>query len=85
MSKLTNATEAKGARKCNKKCQNCGKMPQSGHYVSHSNIKTNRRFRPNLQSVRHQFPDGSVGTITLCTRCIRSGAVTKPAPRNYQA
>jgi large subunit ribosomal protein L28 len=64
-----------------KKCENCGKTPQSGHNVSHSNIKTKRRFEPNLQTVRHQSPDGGVRKITLCTRCIRSGAVTKPAPR----
>ena len=64
-----------------KKCDNCGKIPQSGNNVSHSNIKTKRRFEPNLQSVRHQTADGTVRKITLCTRCIRSGAVTKPAPR----
>ena len=65
-----------------KKCDNCGKIPQSGNNVSHSNIKTKRRFIPNLQSVRHQSPDGTVRKITLCTRCIRSGAVTKPVRRN---
>lgn len=64
-----------------KKCEHCGKIPQSGHNVSHSNIKTKRRFNPNLQSVRHQAPNGAVRKITLCTRCIRSGAVTKPSPR----
>lgn len=64
-----------------KKCEQCGKIPQSGNNVSHSNIKTKRRFEPNLQTVRHQSPDGSVRKITLCTRCIRSGAVTKPSPR----
>ena len=41
-----------------KKCENCGKIPQVGHHVSHSNIKTNRRFNPNLQTVRHQTPEG---------------------------
>lgn len=64
-----------------KKCENCGKIPQSGNNVSHSNIKTKRRFVPNLQSVRHQTADGTVRKITLCTRCIRSGAVTKPSQR----
>lgn len=77
--------EQKGARKCNRKCDHCGKMPQSGHHVSHSNIKTKRRFNPNLQKVRHQKADGGVCTLLLCTRCIRSGAVTKPAPRVLQA
>ncbi|MDR2076419.1 MAG: 50S ribosomal protein L28 [Desulfovibrio sp.] len=64
-----------------KVCDHCGKTPRTGHHVSHSNIKTKRRFHPNLQEVRHQSPDGTVRTLTLCTRCIRSGAVTKPSPR----
>jgi|HubBroStandDraft_1064217.scaffolds.fasta_scaffold122074_4 large subunit ribosomal protein L28 len=33
-------------------CQITGKVPVSGHKVSHSNIKTNRRFLPNLQTKR---------------------------------
>lgn len=61
-----------------KQCEVCGKKAQVGHLVSHSNIKTKRRFNPNLQSVRHQFPDGEVRTINVCTRCIRSGAIQKP-------
>lgn len=65
-----------------KECAMCGKKPQTGHLVSHSNIKTNRRFNPNLQSVRHQYPNGEVRTITVCTRCLRSGRVTKPVVRS---
>ena len=38
-----------------KQCEFCGKKPQTGNYVSHSNIKTKRVFNPNLQNVRHQF------------------------------
>ena len=34
-----------------RRCELTGKQPQSGHHVSHSNVKTNRRFNPNLQSV----------------------------------
>ena len=64
-----------------KECDFCGKKPQVGNLVSHSNIKTKRRFNPNLQRVRHQFPDGSVRTLTVCTRCLRSGHVSKPAVR----
>ncbi len=33
------------------RCDSTGKKPLSGHKVSHSNIKTKRRFMPNLQSV----------------------------------
>jgi large subunit ribosomal protein L28 len=31
-------------------CKVTGKVPVSGHTVSHSNIKTKRRFLPNLQT-----------------------------------
>lgn len=64
-----------------KECDFCGKKPQVGNLVSHSNIKTKRRFNPNLQRVRHQFPDGSVRTLTICTRCLRCGLVSKPTVR----
>ena len=33
-------------------CQVTGKKPIGGHKVSHSNIKTLRRFNPNLQKKR---------------------------------
>ncbi|MGB1091742.1 MAG: 50S ribosomal protein L28 [Oceanobacter sp.] len=36
-----------------KVCQVTGKKPVSGNNVSHSNIKTKRRFLPNLQY--HRF------------------------------
>lgn len=61
-----------------KECAFCGKKPQVGNLVSHSNIKTKRRFNPNLQRVRHQEANGTVRTLTVCTRCLRSGLVRKP-------
>ncbi|ATL48153.1 50S ribosomal protein L28 [Chitinophaga caeni] len=33
-------------------CQVTGKKPTTGHHVSFSNIKTRRRFLPNLQKKR---------------------------------
>jgi len=33
-------------------CQVTGKKPVSGNSISHSNIKTKRRFLPNLQNKR---------------------------------
>ncbi len=33
-------------------CQVTGKRPVTGHYVSFSNVKTNRWFLPNLQKKR---------------------------------
>lgn len=34
-----------------RRCDLTGKAPQVGHKVSHSNIKTKRRFLPNLFNV----------------------------------
>ena len=33
-------------------CTVCGKGPITGHNVSHANNRTNRRWYPNLQTVR---------------------------------
>ena len=38
-------------------CQITGKKPLTGHSVSHSNIKTKRRFLPNLQKKRFFFAE----------------------------
>jgi large subunit ribosomal protein L28 len=59
-------------------CDCCGKGRLVGNKVSHSNIKTKRVQRPNLQRV-HALVDGSPRRIRVCTRCLRSGLVTKVA------
>lgn len=59
-------------------CAVCGKRPVSGNNVSHAHNKTKRRFNPNLQRVR-ALVDGATRRIRVCTRCIRSGKVTKVA------
>lgn len=38
-------------------CQVTGKRPMVGNSVSHSNIKTKRRFLPNLQKKRFFFAE----------------------------
>ncbi len=38
-------------------CQVTGKKPISGNSVSHSNIKTKRRFLPNLQTKRFFYAE----------------------------
>ena len=38
-------------------CMVTGKKPMVGHSVSHSNIKTKRRFLPNLQTKRFFFAE----------------------------
>jgi len=59
-------------------CEICGKRPQVGNNVSHAHNKTRRRFNPNLQSVR-SLQSGRVLRVRVCTRCLRSGKIVKPA------
>ena len=59
-------------------CEICGKGPTAGNNVSHANNKTRRRFLPNLQRVRARV-EGRVRRVRVCTRCLRSGRVTKVA------
>lgn len=62
-------------------CSKCGKRPRVGNNVSHANNKSKRRFKPNLHKVRALMPSGQVCKVVVCTRCLRSGAITKPAAR----
>lgn len=54
-----------------KECSKCGKKAMSGHNVSHSNRKTKRSFKVNLQSKK--IDDGGVTRkVLLCSKCIKS-------------
>ena len=57
-------------------CEICGKSPVAGRRVSHAHNVSNRVFRPNLRAVRAATPGGSK-RVEVCTRCLRSGKVTK--------
>jgi large subunit ribosomal protein L28 len=59
-------------------CAICGKQRRVANNVSHSNIKTKSIQRPNLQRV-HVEMDGTRTHVRVCTRCLRSGKVTKVA------
>jgi large subunit ribosomal protein L28 len=59
-------------------CDICGKRPMSGNNVSHANNHTRRRWKPNLRKVR-ALNQGTVRYLQVCTRCLRSGLVVKPA------
>jgi len=57
-------------------CAICGKQRRVANNVSHSNIKTKSQQRPNLQRV-HVTIGASKKRIRICTRCLRSGFVSK--------
>ena len=54
-------------------CQVTGKKPISGNKVSHSNIKTKRRFLPNLQTKRYYIAEEDKWvTIKVSSEAIRT-------------
>ncbi len=54
-------------------CLVTGKKPMVGHTVSHSNIKTKRRFLPNLQTKRFYFAEEDRWiTMKVSTDAIRT-------------
>ena len=57
-------------------CEICGKGTVTGMNVSHSHLKTKRTWKPNIQRVR-AIVDGEVKRVNVCTRCLRSGKVTR--------
>jgi len=59
-------------------CDICGKHPRWQQRQSCQN-HTKRRWKPNLRRVRAVVTQGSVRYIQVCTRCLRSGKVIKPA------
>jgi large subunit ribosomal protein L28 len=53
------------------KCEICGKTPSFGHNVSHSNVRTKRQWKPNIQKVT-VYKEGRPKRMKLCTRCLRT-------------
>ncbi len=59
-----------------RKCEICGKGQVSGNNVSHSNRHTRRKWNANIQTVKVN-ESGTVTRKNVCTRCIRSGKITR--------
>jgi len=54
-------------------CEITGKKMISGHKVSHSNKKSNRKFLPNLQTKKFFIPEtGEWITLKVSTSAIRT-------------
>ena len=58
------------------KCDVCGKGVAFGIKVSHSHSRSNRTWKPNVRKVR-AVVNGSVKSMHVCTRCLRSGKVER--------
>jgi large subunit ribosomal protein L28 len=73
-----------------RQCDSCGKGPQLGNtvrtrgkqkYLGGVGTKvtgiSRRKFRPNLQRVKVTTANGTHKAMHVCTKCLRSGAITK--------
>lgn len=58
------------------KCDVCGKGVVFGIKVSHSHRRSNRTWKPNVKRVK-AIVNGSPTHVHVCTRCLRSGKVTR--------
>lgn len=58
------------------KCEFCGKGVMFGNQVSHSHRRSNRPWKPNVKRVK-AVVEGSPKHVYVCTRCLRSGKVTR--------
>ena len=65
-------------------CEICDKCRMTGNKRSHSNIKTRTVQRANVQAIR-ALVGKTVRTVKVCSRCLRSGKVTKAPIRQIPA
>jgi large subunit ribosomal protein L28 len=72
-------------------CDFCGKRTESGGSIARRGLpkkkggvglritgRSKRKFQPNIQRVRALI-DGDVRRVKICTRCLKSGKIVKPA------
>lgn len=59
-----------------RKCEVCGKDGNTGMAVSHSHIRSKKKWLPNVQKVR-VVVNGTPKRINVCTRCLRSNKVQR--------
>lgn len=59
-----------------RKCDVCGRGPDTGYAVSHSNRHNKRRWLPNLQRVK-VLEGGAPKRLHVCTTCLKSGKVRR--------
>ena len=57
-------------------CEVCGKKPSFGVSISHSHVRSKRRWNPNIQRVR-AIVNGSPKRMHVCTSCLKAGKIQK--------
>ena len=72
-------------------CEFCSKGTRAGGSIARRGLpkkkggvglnitgRSKRKFKPNVQRVR-ALVDGEVKRVKICTRCLKSGKIVKPA------
>ena len=59
-----------------RRCDVCGKGPQVGYNVSHSHVRTKRRWLPNLQRVMAK-QGAAAKRVHVCAKCLKAGKVVR--------
>ncbi len=59
-----------------KVCVICNKGKSTGFQISHSNIKTKRKWYPNIQKIKILL-NGTPRRANVCSRCIKAGKVER--------
>jgi len=59
-----------------RECIICDKKTVTGNNVSHSHLKTKRRWLPNLQKVKALI-NGEVRRVYVCTKCLKAGKIQR--------
>ena len=62
------------------KCSLCDKSVRTGHRISITRSQVSRRanrtWKPNVKKIKVN-DNGTHKTVSICTRCLRSGKVTR--------
>lgn len=62
------------------KCEICEKSVRTGHRISINRSQVSRRanrtWKPNVKKIKI-IENGTVKSINICTRCLRSNKVTR--------
>jgi LSU ribosomal protein L28P len=58
------------------RCEICNKGMHFGIQLSHSHIRTNRTWKPNVRKVK-VVVNGVTKRMYVCTKCLRSNKVQK--------
>ncbi len=59
-----------------RRCDICGKGPRVGYNVSHSHVRTKRRWLPNLQRIT-ALRRGKPARLQVCAKCLKAGKATR--------